>query len=53
MVTYNLASFPELNNVDDLFTGHNWESESSNYLRPSRVSKRIDDMSKDVGVVFG
>jgi len=50
--TYNLASLPELNDVDNLFTSHNWESQSSNYLRPSRVPEGVNDMTKDVWMIF-
>lgn len=50
--TYNLTSLPELNDVDNLFTSHNWESQSSNYLWPSRVPKGINDMTKDVWMIF-
>jgi hypothetical protein len=50
--TYNLTSLPELNNINDLFSSHNWESQSSNYLRPSRVPQGINDTSKDVWVIF-
>jgi hypothetical protein len=36
--TYNLACLPELNDVDELFTKHNWECQGSDDLRPSSVS---------------
>lgn len=49
--TYDLASLPELNDVDDLLPGHDRERQCRDYLRPSSVSQVVDRIPKDLGVI--
>lgn len=53
MRAYDLAGFPELDDVDDLFTGHDGERQCCDDLGPSGVREDVDDMGEDLGVGGG
>lgn len=51
--TYNLASFPKLNHIDNLLSGHYGECQSCDYLRPSGVYQYVHNVRKELWVDLG
>lgn len=47
--THNLAGLPELHNVDNLLSGHDWQGQCANHLRPGNTSQGVEDRDDSAG----